>query len=265
MTSGVWPASAASRSWFSAAAPPTSTPAGSVGAEPVDGGADGRVGRVAALGTAWISASAAGARLGGHHRARCRGRPRRPRRRAAASAAGPTTWRAPGAPGPKAGCDLLVADAGGVAGGDDLDRGHAGAQAERPAAASSSRTTQRGARRRRSGWRQRRSPQAAKRGERCSPVCTQGSESLSTRGPELAEHRGQQRQRRRQHEDDRDHDAERHRAERGAGDEHHRRQRDQHRDAARTARPCRRCPSSPPTASAGAASSRTARRGSARR
>ena len=30
-----------------------------------------------------------------------------------------------------------------------------------------------------------RSPQAAKRGERCSPECTHGSASLSTRGPSL--------------------------------------------------------------------------------
>ena len=37
-----------------------------------------------------------------------------------------------------------------------------------------------------SGRRHRRSPQAAKRGERCSPECTHGSESLSTRGPSLA-------------------------------------------------------------------------------
>jgi hypothetical protein len=37
-----------------------------------------------------------------------------------------------------------------------------------------------------SGRRQSRSPQAAKRGERCSPECTQGSESLSTRGPSFA-------------------------------------------------------------------------------
>ena len=37
-----------------------------------------------------------------------------------------------------------------------------------------------------SGRRHSRSPQAANRGERCSPECTHGSESLSTRGPSLA-------------------------------------------------------------------------------
>ncbi len=36
------------------------------------------------------------------------------------------------------------------------------------------------------GWRHRRSPHAAKRAERCSPECAQGSASLSTRGPSLA-------------------------------------------------------------------------------
>ena len=36
------------------------------------------------------------------------------------------------------------------------------------------------------GWRQSRSPQRAKRGERCSPECTQRSESESTFGPSFA-------------------------------------------------------------------------------
>ena len=36
------------------------------------------------------------------------------------------------------------------------------------------------------GWRQSRSPQRAKRAERCSPECTQRSASASTRGPSFA-------------------------------------------------------------------------------
>ena len=48
---------------------------------------------------------------------------------------------------------------------------------------------------------------------------------------ELGEHRGEQRQRRREDEEDADHDPEGHRAERGARHEHHRGERDQHRDA----------------------------------
>jgi hypothetical protein len=51
-------------------------------------------------------------------------------------------------------------------------------------------------------------------------------------GAESAEHRGQQRQRRGEHEDDREHDPEGHRAERGAVDQHDRRQRDEDGDAA---------------------------------
>ena len=38
----------------------------------------------------------------------------------------------------------------------------------------------------RCGWRQSRSPQRAKRGERCSPECTQRRESESTLGPSFA-------------------------------------------------------------------------------
>ncbi|CAB4863562.1 unannotated protein [freshwater metagenome] len=56
-------------------------------------------------------------------------------------------------------------------------------------------------------------------------------ESVDARA-ELAEHSGQQRQRRGENEDDRDHDPQCHRAERRRGHEHHGGQRDEHRDAA---------------------------------
>ena len=45
---------------------------------------------------------------------------------------------------------------------------------------------------------------------------------------ELGQHGGQQRERRREDEDDREHDAERHRPERGRRHEHHRAERDEH-------------------------------------
>ena len=77
-----------------------------------------------------------------------------------------------------------------------------------------------------SGERQSRSPQRAKRADRCSPMNPAEREGVHLR-PKLREHRRQQRQRGREHEDDADHDPERHRAEGGAWNEHDRRERDQ--------------------------------------
>ena len=69
--------------------------------------------------------------------------------------------------------------------GDDLDRGHRRCFRPRTGSASASRTSDGGEpEHERAGARAAR-PRRANRGERCSPVCTHGSASLSTRGPSL--------------------------------------------------------------------------------
>ena len=150
MTSGVLAVSAASRSWFSATEPPTSAPCGEVGAQAVDGGADGLVGRVV---------------LGDDlDHARCR------RGRASAG----MTWATPGV-GLGDGGDLRgvglggddlqragralaervlhlgVGDARAVALGHDLDRRHAGLQPEHGDAQRDERRRRRRRRRRAAG------------------------------------------------------------------------------------------------------------------
>ena len=67
MTSGVFAASAASRSWFSTAAPPTSAAGGQVGAQPVDGRRRGRGSTGRCVGTAWISTRLPSAAGSGRH------------------------------------------------------------------------------------------------------------------------------------------------------------------------------------------------------
>ena len=126
--------------------------------------------------------------------------------------------------------DELVALAAGVALGDDLDRRHAGVQREH------------GDRERAEdgdggdAQRPRMPPEplapGGEAGAAMLAVVDPGQRELVDLGAELAEHGGQQRQRRGQDEDDREHDPDGHRAEGGAVDEHHRGQRDQHGQAA---------------------------------
>ena len=105
ITSGVFAASACSRSWFSAAAPPTSAPRRQRGAEPVDRAARRPSSDGSAFGTAWTSASPPRPGWAGETRAmpgsRLRRRPRRrrPRARARRSGARPgRRRRTPAAP-----------------------------------------------------------------------------------------------------------------------------------------------------------------------
>ena len=153
-----------------------------------------------------------------------------------------TAWSAPPSAGgddlegargarPEAGADLLVADAASESlGRHHLDRGHPRAQARAPAAPGPA-----GRRRarppKRYGRRQSSSPQRAKRGERCSPLCAQGSASRSTRGPSLASTAGSRVSVAASTKRTETMIPRRRRAEGGARHQHHRRERDQHRQA----------------------------------
>ena len=183
MTSGVFAASAVSRSWFSATEPPTSAPAGR-SARRRSIVAPTALSDGSCLGTTWTMHVAAAA---GHrrHDLRDAGVGLRDRGDARGVGLGRDDLQRAGRARAEGLLDLRVGDAGAVALGHDLDRRHAGLAGRAPGW-----PARPGRRRRRApkatGRRHRRSPQAAKRGERCSPECTHGSESLSTRGPSLA-------------------------------------------------------------------------------
>ena len=122
--------------------------------------------------------------------------------------------------------DLLIALPGLIVGRYHLDRGHPGAHREH-------RKGQRQQRRQGEATEHVRPPpeQLAPAGEARRAMLAAvhpGKRQAVDPGSELGEHRGQQRQRRGQHEEDRDDDAQGRRAEGGARHEHHRRERDQH-------------------------------------
>ena len=87
-----------------------------------------------ASGTAWISAVPPAPRLGGHDLGDAGVAPWRRRRRRAASPAGATICSGPVAPGAEGVLHLVVARRELSPVGHDLDRGHAGLEAERRAA-----------------------------------------------------------------------------------------------------------------------------------
>ena len=249
-TGSVFAASADSRSWFSAAAPPTSAPAGSAARSrsmvaPTAGSTGRRSGPPGRARAPSRPRAAAGAtaRSPGSRRARpARGPRRRPRE---------TTCSVPGAPGPKASCTCVVADSRAVARRDDLDRRHAGVEPE-DGHGEQEQDGERGHAVERAAGARAARPSAAKRGDRCSPAWTHGSASLSTRSPSHASTAGSSVSVASEDERDREHDPERHRAERRARHEHHRGQRDQdghareqhrlagrvHRERHRVARSC---------------------------
>ena len=120
-TSGVRDDSASSRSWFSAAAPPTRLPVGSASRRrsivSPTAGSDG-----SAWGVAWSSVRVAD--LPATATPATPASPRRTRAAAVASSRGTTTWAPPGA-SPERLLHEVVAAAGQVALGHDLDRRHA--------------------------------------------------------------------------------------------------------------------------------------------
>ena len=101
---------------------------GKVGAEAVDGGADGPVGRV--VGGDDLDHHVAAVPVIAGMTCATPGSALATAATRAASAAGATTCSAPGAPAPKASWTWRVGDARAVAGGHDLDGGHAGLQAQ---------------------------------------------------------------------------------------------------------------------------------------
>ena len=262
IASGAFVVSAASRSWFSAAGPPTRAPAGSSARSrstvspraEVEGPRRGslRSGRASPPG---LPAPAAPPRS----RIRAQHAPRPARGTRRVGEVHLQRARRPGAEGRR---HLFVAEAGVVAVRHDLDRRHSGPQPERRSGEQRAAATS-AAPPKSSGRRQSRSPQRAKRGRAVVAAVRPGQAQPVDPRAELGQHRRQQGQRRRQHEEDRDHDPERDRAEGGAGDEQDGRERDQHGQRRRRGPPCRRCPSSRRRRRPGRGSGRRGRCGSA--
>ncbi len=176
--------SAACRSWFSATAPPTRVPAGRSDRSRSIVLPDGRVGGVLPR-DRLEQRQVAADRCGGHDLGDARIAARADADDGTRVGRRSDELQRPGRARAERRLHLLVADAGGVARGDDLDRRHRGVELGDRHDEHDEDRQGRGPRSG-SGCRQSRSPQAAKRGERCSPEWTQGSESLSTLGPSLA-------------------------------------------------------------------------------
>ena len=217
IASGVFADRAASRSRFSAPAPPRSAGRRQLGAQPVDRAGEGGA-RRPGDGDRFDHLDASGADLGRQRGRDSAVRPQRcldgtglPRGRDHLKRA-----RSAGAEG---GRHLPVADSGVIAAGHDLDRGHAGSQVEDRQGEQDEGDQGQAAEDERPA-----PEQLAPAGEAGRAVLTavrpgQG-EPVDLRA-ELCQHGGEQCQRRRQHEEDGDDDPECHRAKGGAGDEHH--------------------------------------------
>ena len=225
MTSGVLALSAASRSWFSATEPPTSAPCGQACSRSRSMVAPTALSDGSCFGTTWTMTVPARPGIGGHHLGDARvglggrGDPH------GVGLRGDDLQRA-GRAFAEGFLHLGVGGAGAVALGHDLDRRHAGLQAEDGDAQRDEEHDGHGA------VGDGAAPEAlGPGGEARRAVLTRvhpRQRELVHPRAELGQDGRQQGERRREDEDDREHDAERHRPERGRRHEHHRRERDEH-------------------------------------